>query len=181
MAAIHEVIDELVKKHGDVNKEIADKLTEQAGNEISPQRIGQYRKGPKVPGADFILLWEQVFGEKILDLVKQRETIVSSETENLTHMHKSDDNKGNGDGDPEVYRTIIEGKTEYSLIPRQVLDKTQLISIEQVTRTWDELAQKNRELEQRSVDIDKRDKQIDFLLGMIRDLTIKSQGSGSGA
>lgn len=101
--------------------------------------------------------------------------------ENNTPMPKPSDNNENELSDPEIYRNIIEGKTEYSLIPRQVLDKTQLISIEQVTRTWDELAQKNRELAQRSADIDRRDKQIDFLLGLIRDLTIKTQGSGTGA
>lgn len=77
MATIHEVINNLVIKYGGVNKEIALKLSRKANKPISPQRLGQYRAGPKVPSADFLLLWYEVYGDNILELVKGGETIVS--------------------------------------------------------------------------------------------------------
>jgi hypothetical protein len=56
--AINKVINELAANLRLTNKKIAEKLTEKADKPISPQRIGQYRNGPKKPGPDFILLWE---------------------------------------------------------------------------------------------------------------------------
>jgi hypothetical protein len=49
-----------------------------------------------------------------------------------------------------VYQTIVEGHTEYVLIPRSIMKDTQLISSEQIKRTWDELAEKNKELERKN-------------------------------
>jgi len=53
-----------------------------------------------------------------------------------------------------VYQTIVEGHTEYVLIPRKVMENTQLISSEQLNKTWDELAKKNEELERKNQQID---------------------------
>lgn len=84
MAQIHSVIDELVKRYGGNNTDIAKKLSEYAEKKgerkISPQRIGQYRRGERTPKPDFILLWEEVFGDRIMDLMDGSETKVSKET-----------------------------------------------------------------------------------------------------
>lgn len=53
-----------------------------------------------------------------------------------------------------VYQTIVEGHTEYVLIPRMVLNETQLISTEQINKTWAELAEKNKELERKNRQLD---------------------------
>jgi hypothetical protein len=75
-------------------------------------------------------------------------------TKKPTPAIKSTDNmeKGQYEG---VYQTIVEGRTEYVLIPRSILSETQLVSTEQINKTWAELAEKNRELE-------RKNKQLDF-------------------
>lgn len=88
MATIHEVINALVIKYGGVNTEIALKLSEKADKPISPQRIGQYRKGKKDPGAEFLVIWQEAYGDNILDLVKGGETIVSRETKGGQQLQK---------------------------------------------------------------------------------------------
>lgn len=88
MATIHKVINDLVIKYGGVNKEIALKLSEKANKPISPQRLGQYRTGPKVPNADFLLLWFEVYGDNILELMKDGETKVSRETKGGQTLQK---------------------------------------------------------------------------------------------
>lgn len=52
----------------------------------------------------------------------------------LTRMQKSTDNKESALGELDVYRKIFEGKTEYIVIPRTVLEKTQLVSIDELER-----------------------------------------------
>jgi transcriptional regulator with XRE-family HTH domain len=167
MAAIHEVIDELIKKHGDVNKEIAEKLSEHTEKEISPQRIGQYRKGPKVPGSDFILLWEQVFGENILDLVKLKETIVSRGTENLTPVDKSEDKKDFKEPTmDEIIANIVEGNTEYILIHKVIImEKYRLMPIE-------ELDKSAKELERREIQITGLYEIIKMIAGKIPEIKL---------
>lgn len=80
MAQFQSIIDELVRKYGGKNTEIAKKLSERAKTPISPQRIGQYRRGEKSPKPDFFILWEEVFGDRIMDLAEKKETNVSRET-----------------------------------------------------------------------------------------------------
>lgn len=77
MAQFKSVIDDLVRKYGGKNTVIAKKLSEKAAKPISPQRIGQYRKGIKSPKPDFFILWEEVFGDRIMDLIENKETNVS--------------------------------------------------------------------------------------------------------
>lgn len=59
-------------------------------------------------------------------------------------------------GDPEVYRTIVEGKTEYVLIPRTTMQDSKLIAKEQFTETI-EMMRTDREMM-------KSDRQIMVLL-----------------
>lgn len=73
----------------------------------------------------------------------------------LTSVPNTTDNKKNSYLREGVYQTIVEGHTEYVLIPRTVLNETQLVSTEQINKTWAELAEKNKELE-------RKNKQLDF-------------------
>lgn len=85
---IAKAIGDLIKKHGGVKAKIARKLSENAEKPISPQLLGQYERGDKTPGAYFILRWEEVYGEKLTELVKPSETKVSHGTKEgvkLTH------------------------------------------------------------------------------------------------
>jgi hypothetical protein len=58
----------------------------------------------------------------------------------LTLMPKSTDNKENPAFREGVYQTIIEGHTEYVMIPRTVLENTQLVA-------KDELDRKNKQID----------------------------------
>ena len=54
--------------------------------------------------------------------------------EKPTPIYKTGENGENGAGELHVYRTIFEGKTEYVVIPRTVMDKTRLVSHEELER-----------------------------------------------
>lgn len=77
--------------------------------------------------------------------------------ENHTQVDKTSDNSEKEAALRAAYKTVKEGNTEYVLIPMKVLDKTQLVSIE-------ELAEKNRELERKNGQIDFYQNQIGRLL-----------------
>lgn len=53
---------------------------------------------------------------------------------NGTDMPKASDNKESALGELTAYKTIFEGKTEYVVIPRTVLENTRLISIDELDR-----------------------------------------------
>lgn len=53
---------------------------------------------------------------------------------NNTDVHKIDNKEENDPGRETVYKTIVEGHTEYVLIPRSVLNETQLISTRQIEK-----------------------------------------------
>lgn len=93
--------------------------------------------------------------------------------ENSTSVEKQKTSKENREP---IYQTIIEGHTEYVLVPRTVLDKTQLVSSDQINRTWDELAEKNRELERKNKQIDFYQEQIAKLLSGV-ELASKSSNT----
>lgn len=86
--AINRAIAELMAKTRLSDKEIAKKLTEKAEKKVSPQRLGLYKNNKRQPGADFILLWQEVFGDNIYEVAKQIETNVSRETKvDRKHTH----------------------------------------------------------------------------------------------
>lgn len=68
----------------------------------------------------------------------------------LTSVQKGSDNTNKPlGGDPEVYRTIVEGNTEYVLIPRTVLKDTKLISVQQIEndrKIMDKLLEQNEKM-----------------------------------
>lgn len=83
---IHKVLAELIPQKGKTNKEVAKKLSEIAKKKVSPQLLGMYRRGQRTPGSDFILLWEETFTDRLMDLAKQYETDVPRETK-VTSKH----------------------------------------------------------------------------------------------
>lgn len=80
----------------------------------------------------------------------------------ITPAQKPADNKEKMDNREDVYRTIVEGHTEYLLVPREVLKETQLVSTEQIKRTWEELAEKNKELAAKNQELERKNVQLDF-------------------
>jgi hypothetical protein len=159
MSLINKAIDELIKARNVTNEIVAAELSDKSEKPISPQRIGQYRNNKKKPGSDFVLLWKSVYGQDLTNY----ETKVSRGAENHTPAIKPAQ-KMDKDDRVGVYQTIVEGHTEYVLIPRTVLQETQLVSTEQINKTWEELAEKNRELERKNNQIDFYQKQFAKLM-----------------
>jgi hypothetical protein len=126
MKPIHQRINDLIVKMGDVNAEIAKKLSERSEKPISPQRIGQYRKGLKTPGADFLLLWKEVFGDDLNETGAAIETKVSLGAHKLTPAMKSSDNNETGIRG-HVYTELIEKNSDYKLMPTMILTDYSII------------------------------------------------------
>jgi hypothetical protein len=169
MNLINQVIDELCRRHGDKNTEIAAKLSENAPKKISPQRIGQYRKGKKKPGADFIRLWSETFGDKIMDEVEKRETKVSHETIKSTPVKKPNDNKEMADTHeipdaPKIITDLVESKTEYRLVHKAILDGEYRIMLKSEIEKVNQMALKA---------LDAKDDYIKSLNDIIADLRAK--------
>lgn len=144
MRDLKDVIKELREKHGN-KSQVAKKLG------ISSQRLGQYEKGRMTPKIGFFEKWKDVFKEDIMAIQKGEtdKTNVSRGTENHTHVHMSSDNpeKPLGVDAGEVYRKIVEGDTEYVLIPRSLFDgKYRMIPVEEIESHERELARKAEEL-----------------------------------
>lgn len=75
----------------------------------------------------------------------------------LTHEEKPDDNKKTPEFRENVYRTIVEGNTEYLLIPRAVMNEVQLISTKQLEndrKVMDKLLDQNEKLIARVIALD---------------------------
>lgn len=101
---------------------------------IKSQLLGQYENGKRNPKVNFYNKWKDVFGEDLQAMI--REANVSHETKNHTQVDKRSDNKENSPkGDSEIYRTIVEGKTEYVLVKRSILKDAQIVSNIQLDAT----------------------------------------------
>lgn len=126
---------------------------------ISRQKLSNWESGLNEPRTDilnklaeYLRIPKEVFYMETLtnDYLKKNYS-----DENPTPVQEGGDNKEMNSNHDQVYRTIVEGHTEYVLIPRSVLSETQLVSTEQINKTWQELAEKNKELE-------RKNKQLDF-------------------
>lgn len=137
MRDLKDIIKELRQRHGN-KKEVAEKIG------ISSQLLGQYEQGRQEPKVGFYDKWKEVFNEDIRAIMK-KETNVSHGTTNHTPVLK--DSEKSNSGDPEVYRTIVEGNTEYVLIPRIVMRDTKLISTEQLEATLEQMRSDKRLME----------------------------------
>lgn len=141
MVELKDLLKRLRPKHGS-QVEVAEKLG------IKSQQMSQYESGSRNPKLGFYKKWKAAFNEDLQTMLD--EANVSRGTENITQVDKRSNNKGKPlGGDPEVYRTIVEGNTEYVLIPRTVLQDTKLISTEQITndrKIMDKLLEQNEKM-----------------------------------
>jgi transcriptional regulator with XRE-family HTH domain len=136
-------IPDNIKKYRELRKLSVPDLAKKMG--IGKSGIYNWESGENTPGPESLTALAKALDCSVSDLIG----------ENLTSVDKLTDNKEKPASREGVYQTIVEGHTEYVLIPRSVLNETQLISNEQIKRTWDELAEKNKELE-------RKNKQLDF-------------------
>jgi DNA-binding XRE family transcriptional regulator len=129
-------------------KEPAD-LTQDLG--ISKQNISTWENENGNPGSKFVDQMSKYF--RLPRDVFYRDGLTVEDLKamkNHTSVQNGSDNtrKPLG-GDPEVYRTIVEGNTEYVLIPRTVLQDTKLISTEQIAndrKIMDKLLEQNEKM-----------------------------------
>ncbi len=120
---------------------------------IGKQGIYKWEAEETKPGQESLTALAKALGVTVNDLLGN----------NHTPVQKATDNKELSES---VYRTIVEGNTEYVLVPRNILNETQLIS-------KDELAEKSREMERKNKQIDFYQEQFSKLMDGL-ELTSKS-------
>lgn len=109
MPELKDILPGLRAKHGsqtDVAKELG----------IRSQLLGQYENGKRNPKHAFYKKWKELYNEDLEAMTDEAND--SRETKKPTREQKGPTIKEKPLGDPEVYRTIVEGKTEYLLVPR---------------------------------------------------------------
>lgn len=95
---------------------------------ISSQRYGKYEAGIMKPKSDFYEGWEKAFGEDLAKVLKQKnEPNVSRGAEKPTSVHKTTDNNEMGE--------MKINLDEYSVVPKVVLQDSQLVSKSEIDRT----------------------------------------------
>jgi transcriptional regulator with XRE-family HTH domain len=154
MRELAETIKELREAKG-TQTAVADKL-KAAGLRITSQQLGKYESGEYKPKIDFYDTWFQVYGEDIKEIQKGNvQRNVSRGAEKPTPVQKIGDNKIN---EEDVYRNIVEGRTDYLLIHKSVLrEQYRLVPLEQFARDEKEL--------------ERRDEQIKELTNIIKQMT----------
>jgi transcriptional regulator with XRE-family HTH domain len=131
-----------LKRIRQLKKRSVQELADEIG--VKKQSIYDWEKGEYQPGQDNLDKLAKALGVEVKVFFDDNITSVQNEpavTENPL-------------GDLEVYRTIVEGKTEYLLIPRSVLqEKYRIQSIEDMEKdraVLDALIEFNRELLRRT-------------------------------
>jgi transcriptional regulator with XRE-family HTH domain len=136
--ALHDNIKKIRELKGLSIPDLAEKMG------IDKAGIYKWEEGTVVPGGKKLTAIADALGVTVNDLL----------AENIAPVQNRSDNKENPLGDLEVYRTIVEGKTEYLLIPRSVLqEKYRIQSIEDMEKdraVLDALIEFNRELLRRT-------------------------------
>lgn len=128
MAELKDFLQKLRSQHG-TQTEVASKIG------ISSQLLGQYERGERNPKLPFFRKWKEVYNEDLQSLMDEAK--VSIKAINNTPVDKPSDNKETSE---EVYRNIVEGNTEYILIPRSVLqEKYRLVALEQFQKDKDQM------------------------------------------
>jgi transcriptional regulator with XRE-family HTH domain len=139
-----------IKKYRELKGLSVQGLADKMG--IGKAGIYKWESEENKPGQDSLTALSKALDVSVDDLL----------SENGTSDQKPDDNKEKMYSHEEVYRTIVEGHTEYLLVPREVLKETQLVSTEQIKRTWEELAEKNKELAAKNQELERKNIQLDF-------------------
>lgn len=90
---------------------------------INAESIYAWQRGDYNPNEENLQSLAGILGVQVKDFYD----------ENHTSVDKLTDNKGNHmEGDPEVYRTIVEGNTEYVLILRSTMENAEIVSKKQL-------------------------------------------------
>lgn len=143
----------------DFRSKTQDDVVKETG--ILKQNVSIWENLKGNPGQEFIDQLSEYFKVSKETFYRENLTKEYLEThfsgEKPTSVEKTSDNSEKEAALRAAYKTVKEGNTEYVLIPMKVLDKTQLVSIE-------ELAEKNRELERKNGQIDFYQNQIGRLL-----------------
>lgn len=163
MRPLNEVIKELRRKHGN-QSQVAKKIG------ISSQLLGQYENGRQEPKIGFFEKWLTVFNEDIRAVQKRSiaETNVSHETKKPTPVQNQPAvaEKPLRDMSADIIN-VIEGNTEYVMIPRSVLKENyRIVPLEQFEKDKKQMEMDAKELEERA-------RQVDNLMGIIRDFHSK--------
>lgn len=145
MPELKDFIKEYRESNGWSQTEIASKIG------VSSQLYGRYEAGKHGPKSDFYEGWKKAFGFDLIERLKQMsEPNVSRGAEKITPAMNSTDKIDYDEGARgKVYKTIVEGHTEYLLIPRSVMKDVQLVSNKQIEKDkifMDALIEFNREL-----------------------------------
>ena len=104
--------------------------------DIDKAGIYKWEDGSVIPGGKSLTVIAEALGITVNDLLMENNTHDADEAAITEKTPK---------GDPEVYRTIVEGNTEYVLILRSVMKDSKLISVDQ----WDttkEMVKTNQEI-----------------------------------
>ncbi len=129
MPELKDILTAIREKHGN-KSQVAKKL------DIPSQLLGQYEKGKRKPKQGFYDKWLEVFNQDLQALLKHpsNEANVSHETEKHTPVKESNGYKNMSINRDEVYKTIVEGHTEYVLVPRDMMKDTQIVSNTQLAK-----------------------------------------------
>lgn len=130
------------------------KLAKESG--LSKTSIYAWESGEYEPGKDNLDILAKYLDVPIKDFYDDEKwNNKSDNSERLESKVIPNDNN------EDIYRNIVEGNTEYILIPRSVLDgKYRLVPME--------------ELKQHQINLDAKDETIDRLLGLIETLNGKN-------
>lgn len=139
MADLKDILPGLREKHGN-QSQVARRLG------IRSQLLGQYEKGKRNPKADFYKKWKNEFGEDLEALID--EANASRGTLNHTSVDKPGDNSKKNNGLPlEEIKRIIEGETDYYVIPKSILEGNyRIVAIEQIQKDEKELSDRQEQI-----------------------------------
>jgi predicted transcriptional regulator len=100
----------------------------------SEQLISNYAKGKRAISAEFANKWEKMYGERLIDLIDLSLMKSTDVDENITPAMNSSNKQTDLAAMAAAFRETLEAYTEYTLIPKSLLDNHRLISKEQMDK-----------------------------------------------
>lgn len=154
-------LGENIKKYRELRGLTVQELADKMG--IGRAGIYKWEANETKPGIESLTELSQALDVTADDLLR----------ENHTGDNKPGDNSEKSIGELAVYRSIFEGKTEYIVLPRKVLDGTQLMSDTQIDEN-----KKERENDQKIIDrlLDQNEKLMERVLSMESQLARVQKG-----
>lgn len=131
-------------------------IARQLGHGITSQRLGQYANGISKPKVDFYDRWKEVFGEDLKELVE------SGFEKNVSHETQNEKNPAQSEVPESIYRDLVEGNSEYKLVPKTILQEEYRIMLLSEIEYRNTLTNKA---------LESRDRMINVLENRISELT----------